>query len=456
VADVDVSRLIDDRGINRFNLRLTAIAFLVVLIEGYDVTVLAFALPGLVKAWGITNASALGPLLSASLIGMMIGAPLGGYLGDRFGRRWPIIAACLVFGAFTWLVLLAGTVEQIFYLRFLAGIGLGGVMPNAIALVSEYAPTRKRATMVTVMITGIGFGGAIPGVLSSLLLPRHGWEALFVGGGILPIGIAAVCVRWLPESVKYLVVRARREEAIGILRVLAPNVDYGPDRRLVIADEAVARDFAFMKLFRGGYGAVTLLLWIVAVCFAMTYFFLVSWTPALLVKANFTTEQAALAQSIFQLGGVTGGLILARQLDIRGPMALVLLSVLSVPATAAIGAVGMFSLPLLFITEFVAGFCLLGISYGLGALSAMIYPTPFRSNGAGWASGVGRIGSILGPVLGGILVGTGIDIGTLLMIAAAPLIVSAVACFGLARLHGARFRSIETKSATIFEASPSN
>ena len=153
----------DERGITRFNISLIIFAFFVVLIDGYDISALSFAVPELVKAWNITDRSALGPVLSASLVGMLFEAPLLGALGDRFGRKKAIIAACLIFGGFTWLTAVATSLHQITYLRFLAGIGIGGFMPNIIALVAEYAPRRLRATMVILMFSGVSFGGGCPG-----------------------------------------------------------------------------------------------------------------------------------------------------------------------------------------------------------------------------------------------------------------------------------------------------
>ncbi len=244
-GDIDVTRLIDDCGVNRFNLRLTLIAFLVVVVEGYDIAALAFALPDLMASWHITNAASLGPLLTASVVGMLIGAPLFGYLGDRFGRRWTTILSCLVFGFFTALVLAANNLEQIFALRLLAGLGLGGAAPNVIALVSEYAPAQRRAMMATIMFSGIGLGGALSGIFTSM---RLGWEAVFWAGAVIALSMAVVCLVWLPESAKFLVVRSRQAEAWRILRVLAPNRLPATPRPLVLAHEPAVRGAGVTQL----------------------------------------------------------------------------------------------------------------------------------------------------------------------------------------------------------------
>lgn len=432
-GDIDVTRLIDDCGVNRFNLRLTLIAFLVVVVEGYDIAVLAFALPDLMASWHITNAASLGPLLTASVVGMLIGAPLFGYLGDRFGRRWTTILSCLVFSFFTALVLAASSLEQIFALRLLAGLGLGGAAPNVIALVSEYAPARRRAMMATIMFSGIGLGGALPGILTSM---RLGWEALFWVGAVIAFGMAVVCLVWLPESAKYLVVRSRQAEAWRILRVLAPNRLPATPRPLVLAHEPAVRGAGVTQLFRNGFAGLTVLFWIAMVCIFMTFNTLQSWMPALLRIAEFPPHQAALALSMFQLGGVTGGLLFGRLLDRHGPWGLAMLLVGSVPATVAIGQAAGTGVPeLLFAAEFVAGFFVLGTVYALGAFSGILYPTSIRANGSGWALGVGRLGSILGTMAGGKLIGLGFGPGSFVTATAIPLAVAALACFRLAHCY---------------------
>jgi AAHS family 4-hydroxybenzoate transporter-like MFS transporter len=187
---VDVSRLIDERRINAFNIKLVLYSFLLVLMDGYDITSAAFAAPFLVKEWGIANMAALGPVFSASLLGVLFGSPFFGYLGDRFGRKVAIVGSCLTFGLFTLACIKAGSVMDLLYLRFLAGIGIGGLLPNITALNGEFAPRRIRATMIIIMFTGITFGGALPGLVSATLVPQHGWEVLFLIGGVVPIAAA--------------------------------------------------------------------------------------------------------------------------------------------------------------------------------------------------------------------------------------------------------------------------
>jgi MFS transporter, AAHS family, 4-hydroxybenzoate transporter len=171
---IDVTALIDDRKVDRFNAKLIILCFFIILFDGYDIGAAAFAGPALVKEWGVTNMAALGPVFSASLLGILFGSPIFGWIGDRYGRNKAIVGSCLVIGVFTFSAMWAHSLEQLTYLRFFAGIGIGGMLPNVIALTAEYSPKRARATFVIIMFTGITFGGALPGPISNWLMPTHG------------------------------------------------------------------------------------------------------------------------------------------------------------------------------------------------------------------------------------------------------------------------------------------
>lgn len=438
---VDVSRLIDERGVNWFNIRLVVFGFFVVLFDGYDITAMGFAAPHVIRAWNITDQAAVGPVLGASLIGMLFGAPFLGYIGDKFGRRKAIIVSCLIFGVFTWLAVLATSLQHLLILRLLAGIGIGGLMPNIIALTAEFAPRSFRATMIIVMFSGVSFGGGLPGAVAAGLVPTYGWQILFTIGGIVPVLVAIGCYFWLPESIKYLVIKeGRQAEAARELSILRPDMTFGLDTKFVIRDEKQYAGFSPKHLFEDGLQWITPLLWILFVVNLMGYFFLVSWTPYLLSSASMPVEKAAIATALFQFGGAVGGWVLCRPMDKKGLTPVTILFVLAVPAVALIGYLGTVSVPLLLIVEFFAGFCVLGLQFALNATAAMIYPTSFRSNGAGWALGVGRVGSIVGPVLGGILIAMHLPVTRLYILAAIPFVVGAVVCYILMRLYAVRFQ----------------
>lgn len=435
---LDVSRLIDERPMNAFNASLVVLSFFVILFDGYDIAAVAYAGPFLVKEWGLTNMAGLGLAFSSGLIGILFGAPLFGLVGDRYGRKKAIIGSCLTFGLFTLVAAKAGSVQSLAVLRFFAGIGIGGLLPNIIALNAEFAPKRVRATMIIIMFTGITFGGAVPWGISYWLAPQYGWQLLFWVGGIAPLLISIAALLWMPESIKFLVVRGQSQDVARMVTRLAPSLNLAPNTTFVIRDEQNYAGFAPRLLFADGLHYLTPLLWVLFVCNLMVFYFTSQWLPTVLPSVGISRETGAGALALFQLGGTIGGLILSRQLDKKGLMPVMILFLLSMPIVAAIGY-SMSSVPVLMVVTFFAGFCLLGLQFGINATSAMLYPTSIRSNGSGWAFGVGRFGSIAGPLLAGFLLDMHLPIQQVFLVLLIPLAIGTVASFVMARLYYERF-----------------
>jgi AAHS family 4-hydroxybenzoate transporter-like MFS transporter len=451
---VDVARIIDDRKMDGFMWSLLIWSFFIITFDGYDISAIGFAGPLVIKAW---NAGPPGPFMgtvfSASLFGMLFGAPALGYIGDRFGRKTATILASLIFGVFTLACCWASSLEDLRNLRFLAGIGIGGMMPNLISLNAEFAPRRIRATLIILMFCGVTLGGAVPGWVSIYLTPSYGWQAIFFIGGVLPIVMALCAAIWLPESLKYLVVRGKRARAEKQVKRLAPNLIIGSDAEFVIADERKVSSVSPAQLFHGGLAIITPLLWL---CFSMNlmgYFFMVSWMPTILKATNILSpDTAAFAAMLIQLGGTAGGLILARPMDHKGFAPVAVLFALAVPAIAAIGYFSDQSQSLVLLAAFAAGFCVLGLQFGLNAASGMIYPTPVRALGSGWAFGIGRFGSILGPIFGGYLVAQHLPLPDLFMIWAIPSCVGFLSCMTLTLLYRRRFKGLGLGQREVLEA----
>src|SRR5262249_41099175 len=233
---VPVSRLLDESGLTSFHIKLLVWSFLIALIDGYDIAAIAFAAPHLVRSWGVSPA-ALGPVFSASLVGILFGSAIFGWVGDRYGRKAALISANLVFGVFTIAAAWATNLEELFWLRLLAGLGIGGVIPNVVAINAESAPRKLRATLALFAVGLVPLGGAIPGFVAATLVPQHGWQILFLIGGIVPLVIAAVGVFVLPESIKYMALhesqRRRMEKLITSIR---PDIQGPPNARFVIED----------------------------------------------------------------------------------------------------------------------------------------------------------------------------------------------------------------------------
>lgn len=423
---VNVSRLVDEQKVGAFHVGLLVLSFLVLVSDGYDIGALAFAAPALAKAWHVVNRAAFGPVFSSLFIGMLIGAPLLGYLGDRIGRKKAIVGGAIWYGLCVLAQTRADSLHMLFWLRLLSGIGIGGILPNTIALNAEFAPRSLRATLVILMFTGVTFGGGLPGPIAAAFLPRYGWQALFYVGGLFPIVVALLLIFALPESLRYLAVRRTgHDAAVRIARRLAPSVPISSDAEFSF-DPVEARGSTHpSELFKHDLGVVTPLLWLLFAINLMVFYFMNSWIPLLFSDAGFPLSATTLAVTIFQWGGTVGGIVMARPVDRWGFVPVAIFFALGVPAVVAVGLLEHHQ-PLLLAAVGLAGFCTLGLQFALNAIAGLIYPTNFRSNGVGFAFGAGRIGSFLGPVVGGMLIAAHIPFAQLFLWAAAPLLVGLV------------------------------
>lgn len=433
---VRVSRLLDERGLSSFQIKLLAWSFFMVLIDGYDITAIAFAAPSLVKEWGL-KPGALGPVLSASLIGILFGSAVFGWVGDRFGRKAALVWSNLVFGVFTLAAAYSTDLTQMFWLRLLAGIGIGGVIPNAVAINAESAPRKMRATLAILAVGCVPLGGAIPGFVTAALVPTHGWQILFYIGGIVPIIIALVAMMGLPESIKYMALHeSQRGKMEATIKAIQPNYPIPANAKFVIEDEKQFPGFNPAYLFRDGLALITPLVWLLFALNLMGYFFLISWTPILMTASKLPPATAALSGALLQVGGTVAAIGLCWWFQRHRFLALAIMFACAVPVVASIGFAGLTSQTALLVATFLAGFLVLGIQTGINAVGALIYPTSLRANGSGWQLGIGRIGSIVGPMAGGLLIGLPVE--RLYLWSAAPFVIAAIVCFIVHRLNTAR------------------
>jgi MFS transporter, AAHS family, 4-hydroxybenzoate transporter len=433
---VQISRLLDERGLSSFQIKLIVWSFFIVLIDGYDIAAIAFAAPHLVKSWGVAP-SALGPVFSASLVGILFGSAIFGWVGDRFGRKAALVSSNLLFGVFTWAAAYTTSLDQMFWLRLLAGLGIGGVIPNVVAINAESAPRKLRATLAIIAVGCVPIGGAIPGIVTAVFVPEYGWPILFMIGGIAPIIIAVAAMFGLPESIKFMAIReSQRGKMEKLIAAIRPDFKVPPNARFVIEGEKQFPGFNPAYLFRDGLALITPLLWLVFALNLMGYFFLLSWTPTLLTAAQLPPTTVALAGTMLQVGGTVGALVLCWWLQRERFLAVAIMFVIAVPVVASIGFAGLTSKTALLTATFFAGFCVLGIQSGLNVVGALIYPTSLRANGSGWALGLGRIGSIVGPLVGALFVG--LPVQNLYMWSALPFVVGAIVCYAIHRLNTAR------------------
>jgi AAHS family 4-hydroxybenzoate transporter-like MFS transporter len=436
-TQVQVSRLLDERGLGPLQVRLLVWSLFIVLIDGYDISSIAFAAPSLMREWNL-NQGDLGPVFSASLGGILFGSAIFGFIGDRYGRRVALIGANLLFGVFTLAAAFSTGPGQMFWLRLLAGLGIGGIIPNIVALNAECAPQNLRATLAIVAVAFVPLGGAIPGFVSAALGPAYGWQILFYIGGAVPLAVAVAAMLFgLPESVKFMALHERHHRQLGaLIEELRPGFKTPDNPQFVIEGERQFDGFNPLHLFRDGLAVVTPLTWLLFALNLMGYYFLLSWTPTLLTAAKLPPADAALAGALLQVGGTAGALVLSRWLQRYHFLGLTVMFMLAVPAVASIGYAGLTSRTALLVTIFAAGFLVLGIQAGINVFGAMIYPTSLRANGSGWQLGVGRVGSIVGPLAGGLI--SGMPAPTLYMWSALPFAAGAAVCYAIYRLIGNR------------------
>lgn len=422
----DLAQLIDQAPLGGYRIQAIVLCALVAVLDGFDTQAIAFVAPVIAADWS-RELSSFGPIFAAGLVGLMVGALALGPAADRLGRKRVIIASTLWFGAFSLLTVLARSVEELLVYRLLTGFGLGGAMPNIIALTSEYAPKRVRATLVTVMFCGFPLGAVLGGAVSAQLIGAFGWKAVFVLGGVLPLLLAPVLLLALPESIRYLVGRgvdARR--VLATVRRIDPATRYD-ERDRFIAPEERLEGVPVKHLFRDGRAVGTILLWVVFFSNLLILYFLINWLPSVLRQAGLPIERAIIATVLLNAGGIIGGLVLGRFVDRRGPFGILVVSYgLAALFVAAIGMVGT-TVTAIMATVLVAGFFVIGTQFCMNALAASSYPTAVRATGVGWALGIGRIGSVIGPVIGGVLLSLGWGNATLFLAAAVPAVASALA-----------------------------
>jgi len=346
---------------------------LALVVEGFDLQAANFAAPDILKDFGLTRAQ-VGPLLSASLVGVFFGAVFIGPLGDRYGRRMILVLSCLSYGILSLIALMATNLTELIALRFLIGIGLGSVMPNALALAGEFAPQKHLARAMGMVGIGITFGGVVAGMVAAWLLPTHGWHGIFFVGGILPIAIAAILWLALAESP-------------------------------VLTREAMAKagKWQLGAILSPLYRPRTLAIWGIYTFLLMCVYLLGGWIPLLIEDQGYSPRIAALVATAYHGGGVAGGITASLLLSERYWRILALFSGLAALCLAALAATVWELWPLAILIT-LAGALVTGTQNCINGSTGASYPPEIRAAGLGIALGFGRIGSVMGPLAGSLVV----------------------------------------------------
>jgi MFS transporter, AAHS family, 4-hydroxybenzoate transporter len=427
---VDLGAAIESLSGGWFSQLVLTLCCAAMAIEGYDVQVLAYAAPAIIRDWKIEDAY-FGPVFGAALFGYMLGATLLSGVSDKIGRKKVIVLGNIFFGMLTVASAFAPSISVLLALRFLAGLGLGCSIPSTIALAVEYAPEQHRSFRVSVLFVGYTLGAAVGGMLTAALIGTFGWQSAFFVGGFASLALAVALFFLLPESARFLAVVGGRDlEIAAIVRKLRPDLGVDASTGFKVGEHKVEPGMPVKHLFTDQRALITSLLWIAFITSLTGHHFLTSWLPTVLNRDGVPLAHAVVAGSLIQGGGALGSLIVGRLLDRLGMIAIVTAFIMSIPFVLLIGA---FAMPeyLLMSVVFISGMCLLGGQIGLNALAGTIYPTFVRSTGAGWALGIGRIGSILGPIIGGVLIGMKLSMAALFICASIPAACCAVAVLAL-------------------------
>jgi MFS transporter, AAHS family, 4-hydroxybenzoate transporter len=430
-AAIDVANLIDRQEVGRFQLRIVTLCFLILIFDGFDAQVIGFVAPALIGALKLERAM-LAPIFTAGLVGYGLGSIIFGTLSDTFGRKSLLVTSTVVFGFFTLLKSTATSLEMLILWQFVAGLGIAGATPNAVALISEYSPARVRATLTTIALSGFLIGSSIGGAISAFLIPAYGWQSIFYIGGAAPLLMVPLLVLGVPESARFLIMRGAPPDRISaILCRIAPTFDLKSDTTFVIPEKA--KGFSVIELFRGGRATTTVLLWIMMFMTLLVTYFLLSWLPVLLNGAGLSVQQSVLATTMFPVGGVIGALLLGRLVDRYWPPS-VLANAYTLLAicTALIGPSSV-SFAALVIILFGAGVGA-GGQMASNAFAGIVYPTPMKGTGVGWMLGIGRTGSMIGPLLGGAMLAMHWSVTEILLATAVPAAIAALCAYLIGRI----------------------
>ena len=421
---------------SRLQLVVVFLCAMVVVFDGYDTQSIAYVAPQIAREWNVSSAS-FGPIFSAGLVGLAAGNLFLGPLADKLGRKLVILASVAVFGAFALLTSFASGMTDLLILRFITGLGLGAAMPNAIALTSEFAPARFRATAVMIMFCGFPLGSVLGGVLAGPLMDHYGWRSVFWIGGAVPLLMLPVLWFLLPESPRFLATRSGNEQRIG--RILEQIGASQPIETFIAAVQtesaAEGKGPAVTKLFSGGLAVSTMLLWTAFFTNLLVMYFLVSWLPTLIEQAGLPLRVGIMSVAIMNLAGVVGAIALSRLLDLWNPYWTLALCYAGAALFIVLLASGATSGYMVLVAAALTGVGIVGGQIGCNAIAAAQYPTAIRATGVGWALGIGRIGAIVGPLVGGSLLAAAWSPQSIIFLASVPVGVAAMAILTLGLLH---------------------
>lgn len=428
---LDVNTFLDDRPMSRKQWTIVILGVLILILDGFDTTMIGFIAPALMEDWGLTR-QALGPLMMSGLVGLSIGALVAGPLADRIGRKAIIALSVFFFGLWCLASAFSPDLTTLTVMRFLTGVGLGASMPNTSTLVSEYAPLRRRALLVTSAYSGFALGGAIGGFASEHLIEIFGWRSVFVVGGVLPILLAALLWALLPESVRFLMQKCRSHERIVIeVNRIVPGLA-GPNTHFINSEldqpeTAQAQHNGVLGLFRPSLRVGTLMLWVAMFMGLLLIYLLGSWLPIIARSAGLTLSQAATIGAMLQLGGVLGNFSVGMKMDRWEKNHVLSIVMLGCAVFCLLIALAPPSAAMLAMLVFGLGYFINSCNTGCYAMATHFYPTAVRATGVSWTSGIGRLGAICGAGFGAVIMGQSWTLQEIFLFLCCPPLIACLA-----------------------------
>lgn len=448
-AKLDINTVVDKARFTAFHWNVLIWCLLIIIFDGYDLVIYGVALPLLMQEWALSAVQA-GLLASTALFGMMFGAMCFGTLSDKIGRKNTIMICVAIFSGFTFLGSFATTPVEFGILRFIAGLGIGGVMPNVVALMTEYAPKRIRSTLVALMFSGYAIGGMTSALLGAWLVADYGWKIMF---HIALIPFLALPLIWkcLPESLMFLTKKGKSVQVAEIVRKIAPEQSLTASTQFTLAEVTQADQAPLRALFQQGRSFSTFMFWIAFfMCLLMVYA-LGSWLPKLMIQAGYSLGASMIFLFALNIGGMVGAIgggVLADKFHLKP-----VLSIMFAVGAVALIMLGFNSPQLVLYTLIaIAGAATIGAQILLYTFVAQFYPAAVRSTGMGWASGIGRIGAIVGPVLTGALLTLQLPHQMNFLVIAIPGVIAAIAIFMVNLKASVDGRAIPEQSTESLES----
>jgi MFS transporter, AAHS family, 4-hydroxybenzoate transporter len=431
IAPSATEAVLENQAIGGLQIRVVTLCTLIQMCDGYDIGAIGWSVPLLTHAWNLPPA-AFAFAFAFSNIGIMAGALLAGPIGDRFGRKPLLMASTAIFALASLGSAFAGSLGFLAAMRFLTGFGIAGTFAGTVALTGDYTSQRRRASMIMICFTGAPFGSFVGGQIVALLLHQgFGWPIIFVLGGLFPLVLLVLAAVFLPESPRFLATRPRLSPRQATL-LSRLGVTHEPGARHV--DVAAGNTVAM--LFSEGYALRTILLWIIFFCSLLDLYLFGFWLPEVLHLTGFTPAAAVFATSVRDFGALPAVFYLGPAIDRFGPQQTLSLHYIAGGVFVAIVALVAMPYPVMLVVIFLAGMTVIGSQTGANATCGAIYPARMRASGIGWALGIGRLGGIVAPALGGYLLSAGVA-PTRIFLSACVFAVIAAAATALLRRAGA-------------------